>query len=99
MSMQESRTISRQCASALLDAWCRSDAVQMGELAAHADCMKSFYVTDPAEWERLELLGGIAVELHRACSLEKTDNLDPYIRLLLGLADPEPLEIRFTHSN
>jgi hypothetical protein len=97
--MQDSITISRQCASALLDAWCRSDAVQMGALAAHAECMKSFYVTDPAESERLELLGGIAIELHRACSLAKTDNLDPYIRLLLGLADPEPVEWRFAHSN
>jgi hypothetical protein len=97
--MQDSLTVSRQCASALLDAWCRSDAAQMGELAAHADCMKSFYVTDPAESERLELLGSIAVELHRACSQEKQDNLDPYIRLLLGLADPETVEGRFMHSN
>ena len=37
MSIQDSLTVSKQCASALLDAWCRSDAAQMGELEALED--------------------------------------------------------------
>ncbi len=89
MAMKDSVNVDEQCAKALLDAWRSNDSALMGELAALARLgMKEFYVTDPAESERLELLGAIAIELHRASSIERKHEADPYVRLLLHLVNP-----------
>lgn len=98
--MRESLNVDKQCASALLDAWHRDDSALMSEFAALADPgMKECHVTDPAESERLELLGAIAVELHRACSLSKKKEADPYVRLLVHLANPTGAGRRPSHLN
>jgi hypothetical protein len=98
--MQEAFQLSRVCATALLDAYCKNDAPQMSEIAVEAQLMSTFYATNAAESERLEVLGGIAVELLRSSTPEHADNnLDPYVRLLLHLARPDLIETVFDHHN
>ncbi len=87
--MQESSGLSQVCASALLDAYCTNDALQMSAIADEARLIGTFYTTSSIESERLELLGGIALELHRSFSCGKTQDLDAYVKLLLHLAHPE----------
>jgi hypothetical protein len=97
--MQESRNFSQVCASALLDAYCRNDGPQMSEIAADVRMMGKVCTTNTAESERLELLSGIAVELHRSSSAGETNDLDAYVRLLLHLAHPEWIESCFGHND
>lgn len=98
--MRDSVNVDKTCASALLDAWARNDSDLMGELAALAhQKVNERYVNDPAESERLELLGAIAVELHRACSLEKRQEAAPYVRLLFNLVSPARPAARSAHAN
>lgn len=97
--MTESFNLSRVCATALLDAYCKNDAPQMSEIAVEAQLMSTFYATNPAESERLEVLGGIALELLRSSSLAYGENLDPYVRLLLHLARPDLIETVFERHN
>ena len=97
--MHESSDFSRVCASALLDAYCSNDAPRMSEIAAEVGTIGASYTSNFAESERLELLGGIAVELHRSSSLGKSQHVDPYIKLLMNLAHPEWLETCFAHSD
>jgi hypothetical protein len=97
--MRDLVNVSRHCANALLDAYYRSDSALMRQLADQANLMRGFYVTDPAESERLELLGAIAVEMHRSCSLAGNDGLDPYVRLLINLANPDGVAAHFMQSN
>jgi hypothetical protein len=98
-SMHESFNPSQVCASALLDAYSRNDAPQMSEIAADARIMGMFYATSSSESERLELLGGIALEMHRSASLGKAQDLDPYVKLLLNLAYPDWAGSSFAHGN
>lgn len=94
--MQNSNNVDTRCASALLDAWCRNDSAQMRELAAAATTgMERFYASNPAESERMELIGAIATELHRTSAQEKRQDADPYVRLLLRLVNAD----RRAHSN
>jgi hypothetical protein len=97
--MHESSDRSRVCASALLDAYCRNDARQIAEIAAEVLTIGALDSSDFAESERLELLRGIAVEVHRASSLSRTRHLDPYVKLLLHLAHPEWIESCFAHPD
>ena len=99
MWLTESFNLSRVCATALLDAYCKNDTPQMSEIAVEAQLMSTFYSTNPAESERLEVLGGIAVELLRSASPERTENLDPYVRLLLHLARPDLIDTVFEHQH
>ncbi len=100
IAMQDSVNVDRQCASALLDAWCRNDAVRMSELADRANIgMKTLFATNPAESERLELLSAIAVELHKACALSKRAAADPYVRLLIRMALPDRRGLYRTYPN
>jgi hypothetical protein len=99
LSMPESFNLSQACASALLDAYCRNDAPQMNEIAADAHIMGRFYATNAAESERLELLCGIAFELHRSASLGKHQDPDPYVKLLLHLAYPDWSGSGLAHRN
>ena len=99
LPMHESSNFSRVCASALLDAYCSNDAPRMSEIADEVRTMGTLYASNFAESERLELLGGIAVELHRSFSLGKPQDVDPYIKLLMNLAHPEWLETCFAHSD
>jgi hypothetical protein len=99
IAMHESSDLSRVCASALLDAYCRNDAPKMSEIAAEVGRIGAFYTSNFAESERLELLGGIALELQRSSSLGKTQHLDPYVKLLLHLAHPEWVESCFAHPD
>ena len=97
--MQESFNLSQTCAAAFLDAYCRNDEPQMNRIATEVHTMRAFYAANPAESERLELLGGIAVELHRSTTLANADNVDPYVRLLLHLANPDWFGNNLTHLN
>jgi hypothetical protein len=100
ITMQESSDLSRACANALLDAYCRSDVPKMSEIAAEVDRMGAFCTANFAETERLELVGGIALELHRSASLGKAQHhVDPYIKLLLHLAHPEWTDSCFAHHD
>jgi hypothetical protein len=99
LTMPESLTYSQACASALLDAYCRNDESQMSKIAAEARMMGTCHAIEPLESERLELLGGIAIELHGASSHGDTGHLDPFVRLLLHLAHPEWLETCFAHHD
>jgi hypothetical protein len=96
---QESLNLSRNCATALLDAYCRDNGPQMSEIAVEAQLMSAFYSADAAGSERLEVLGGIAVELHRASTGGHAEHVDPYLRLLLHLARPELMESVFDQHN
>ena len=88
--MQDFVNVDKQCASALLDAWRRNDSALMSEFAALANLgINEFHGTDTGDAERLELLGAIAVELHRASSLSRKQEADPYVRLLVHLARPD----------
>jgi hypothetical protein len=90
--MLESAHIDQQCASALLEAWCRDDFAQIGELAAQSRYwVNEFFATDPGESERLELVGAIANALHRAALAAQKEGVDPYVRLLLHLANPDAI--------
>jgi len=71
----------------------------MGEIAVEAQLMSTFYAANPAESERLEVLGGIALELLRSSTLAHAENLDPYVRLLLHLARPDLIETVFEQHN
>jgi hypothetical protein len=95
--MHESSDLSRVCASALLDAYCRNDVPKLSEIAAEVGTIGAFYTSNFAESERLELLGGIAIEMHRSASLGKAQHMDPYVKLLLHLAHPEWAESCFAH--
>ena len=97
--MQESSILSRVCAVALLDAYCRDDAPQMGEIAVEAQLMSAYYAFDARESECLEVLGGIAGELLRAFPTTGAENLDTYIRLLMHLARPDLIESVFGNHN
>lgn len=97
--MPQATDLSRVCASALLDAYCRDDAPQMNEIASEVRTIGTFYASDYAEAERLELLGGIAFEMHRSFSLGTTQRLDPYIKLLLHLVNPEWVEGCLAHRD
>ena len=98
--MHDSPNVDRKCASALLDAWRRSDSALMTEVAAMANVgMKEFYLSNPAESERMELLGAIALELSRACSRTDRQKADPYVRLLVRLVNPEAACHRSVHAN
>jgi hypothetical protein len=99
IAMPESSDLSRVCASALLDAYFRNDAPQISEIAAEMGTIGAFNKSNFAESERLDLLGGIALELHRSSSLGKTQHLDPYIKLLLHLAHPDRIESCFAHCD
>ena len=97
--MQESLNLSQVCASALLDAYCRNDEPRMSRIAAEVNTMRAYYAANPAESERLELLGGIAQELYRSSSLARTDDVNPYVRLLLHLAHPDGVGNNLSHLN
>jgi hypothetical protein len=97
--MHESSDFSRVCASALLDAYYSNDAPRMSEIAEEVSTMGTFYASNFAESERLELVGGIAAELHGSSSLSKPHHVDPYIKLLMNLAHPEWLETCFAHGD
>jgi hypothetical protein len=97
--MQESSDLSRACANALLDAYCRNDVPKLSEIAAEVDRIGAFCTSNFAESERLELVGGIALELERSATLGKAQHVDPYIKLLLHLAHPEWAESCFAHHD
>lgn len=98
--MQDFVNVDKQCANALLEAWRRNDSALMSEFAALANLgINEFHATDPADAERLELLGAIAVELHKASSLSKKEEADPYVRLLIHLAQPDKPRSRHAHTN
>jgi len=99
IEMHESSELSRFCAAALLEAYCRNDTRQIGEIAAEVRTIGASYSSNFAESERLELLGGIALEMHRASSLSRAQHLNPYVRLLLHLAHPEWVESCFAHPD
>ena len=99
LTMHKSFNPSQAWASALLDALYRNDAPQVREIAAGACSMGTVCVANPAESERLDLLGGIALELHRSLSGETTRNLEPYVRLLEHLAQPDRIEYEPAHRN
>ena len=94
--MPDFSSVSQQLAVALLDAWCSHDPERIHEVAGNFHAYDS-QLSDPGEAERLELLGCIANELYRAAKFgavkhEKSDRLEPFIGLLLHLA--EPAEVR-----
>jgi hypothetical protein len=97
--MHESSDLSRVFSSALLDAYCRNDAPKMSEIAAEVNTISAFYASNFAESERLELLGGVALALHRSSSPGKNRHTDTYIKLLLRLAHPELAESCFAHHD
>ena len=96
--MQNSQPISKQCASALLEAWCRKDVKLIAELAVNLTS-SGYYATDTAESERLEMLAGIATELERCPAPRSGDGLDPCVRLLFHLAEPDGLRTDPRHFN
>ena len=109
--MLDSPDLSALCASAILDAYCGRDvcgeldaegenhSLRMNEIASEIRTMSAFYSTNAAESERLELLDAIARELDRSWSRGQTQNLDPYVKLLVHLAHPEGVEGSFAHRD
>ena len=89
--MTDSSRVSQQLAVALLDAWCNRDAEQIREFADHFRARDTHF-SDPGEAERLDLIGCIAVEMYRVRKSGKNDPLEPFVSLLLHLA--EPAEVR-----
>lgn len=89
--MSASSSVSQQLAAALLDAWCTRDPERIQEVAEIFHGYES-QASDPGDSERLELLGCIANELYRAAQFGKSDRIEPFISLLLHLA--EPAEVR-----
>ena len=59
--------------------------------------MCELYAAGFAESERLDLLAGIARELHRSSSLGKSGDVDPYVRLLVHLSNPDWNESGLAH--
>ena len=90
MEMQKHLGLSQHRASALLSAYCHDDALQMSAIRTEARRMCEFYAGDPAESERLELLSEIALEL-QSSKTGSSEELDPYIGLLIHLAYPGPI--------
>lgn len=97
--MQNSPFISRICARALLDAYGRNDTHRMKEIASEVGTLGAYYASSFAESERLELLGGIAQEIYRSSSVGKTDELAPYLKLLLHLSNVDWDENGFRHRD
>ena len=90
-AMPDFSSVSQQLAVALLDAWCSHDSERIREVGANFHAYDN-HLSDPGEAERLELLGCIANELYRASKFGKSDRLEPFVGLLLHLA--EPAEVR-----
>lgn len=91
--------ISRTCARALLEAYGRNDTHRMKEIAAEVSTLGTYYASNFAESERLELLGGIAHEIYRSSAVGKTQELVPYLRLLMHLSTPDWSECGFRHRD
>jgi len=97
--MHNSPFISRICARALLDAYGTNDTHRMKEIASEVSTLSTYYASNFAESERLELLGGIADEIYRSSMIGKTRELDPYIKLLLHLSDSDWSGSGLTHRD
>jgi hypothetical protein len=97
--MEEFSNLSRNCATALLDAYSRSDEPRISQIAVEAQVISSFKGTDAAESERMEVLASIASALVRAPNGGHEENVDTYVRLLLHLARPDLIESVFENRN